>query len=53
MLEKSPDNINVEKLRVILLLEVDFNTLHKIVFNIRLVLKLEEIQSIPCEIIGG
>ena len=53
MLEKVAGNINVQKLRAILLLEADFNALHKIVFNNRLIPKLEEVDAIPVEIIGG
>ena len=34
MLEKLPGNISVLKLQVILLLEADFNALHKIIFNL-------------------
>ena len=41
ILEKSLGNIHVQKLREILLLEVDFNTLYKIIFNRRIVLVLE------------
>ena len=41
MLEKSSENINAEKLRVILLLEADFNPLCKIIFNSRLILVLK------------
>ena len=53
MLEKVVGNVNIQKLRAILLLEADFNALHKIVFNNRLTLKLEEVNGIPVEIIGG
>ena len=53
MLEKIAGNINVQKLRAILLLEADFNALHKIIFNNRLMPKLEESGTIPVEIIGG
>ena len=53
MLEKSPGNFKVDKLRAILLLEADFNGLHKINFNGRLLPRLEATASIPQEIIGG
>lgn len=53
MLEKVAGDINVQKLRAILLLEADFNALHKIMFNNRLTPKLEESGMIPIEIIGG
>ena len=41
MLEKSKGNINVEKLRAILLLEADLNAIYKIMFNRRVLPKLE------------
>ena len=53
MLEKSAGNVQVSKLRAILLLEVDFNALNKIVFNNCTLPSLEASQSIPYEIIGG
>ena len=53
MLEKSPGNLIVEKLRALLLLKADFNGLHKINFNGRLMPCLEDTSSIPQEIIGG
>ena len=37
MLEKKPNEIAVSKLRAILLLEADFNTVNKIIFNTRLI----------------
>ena len=46
MLEKSLSNANVEKLRVILLLEVDFNALYKIIFNKRPISVLEAREEI-------
>ena len=53
MLEKSKGVILVSKLRAILLLESDFNGLNKIIFNRRVILKLEEKRVIPCKIIEG
>jgi hypothetical protein len=53
MLEKSAGNVQVSKLRAILLLEADFNALNKIVFNNRTLPSLEANGSIPYEIIGG
>ena len=53
MLEKSVRNIQVSKLRAILILEADFNTLNKIVFNCRTLLALESKNTIPYEIIRG
>ena len=42
MLEKEAENANFAKLRVILLLEVYFNGLNKIVFDNRVLLILEK-----------
>ena len=53
MLEKSPGDINVQKLQAILILEADFNTMHKIIFNQRVMPRLEQYNDIPKEIIGG
>ena len=53
MLEKERGNINLAKLRVILLLEADFNGLNKIIFNSRVLPTLEKQQEIPYEIISG
>ena len=52
MLEKVRENIEVSKLRAILLLEADFNSLNKTVFNGRVLLRLEIKKEIPYEIIG-
>ena len=52
MLEKYLGNFTVEKLRALLLLEADFNGLHKINFNRRLMPSLEASSSMPQEIIG-
>ena len=53
MLEKVAGNINVQKLRTILLLEADFNAMHKIIFNNRLIPSIEADKAIPMEVIGG
>ena len=53
MLEKLASNMNAQKLRVILLLEADFNTMHKIIFNSRLIPNIEMKAAIPMEVIGG
>ena len=53
MLEKVAGNINVQKLRAILLLEADFNAMHKIIFNNRLIPSIEAHKAIPMEVIGG
>ena len=41
MLEKAIGNMDIMKLRVILILEANFNALYKMVFNSRLIPKLE------------
>ena len=53
MLEKVVGNINVQKLRAILLFEADFNMMHEIIFNNRLIPKIEADNVIPMEVIGG
>ena len=53
MQEKAPENIDIKKLRAILLLEADFNTVHKIIFNGRIMPRLEESNIIPNKIIYG
>jgi len=53
ILEKSSGNINIAKLRAILLLEVDFNALNKIIFNTRVMPLMEVNAQIPCDIVGG
>ena len=53
MLKKAPGKILVSKLRAILLLEADFDALHKIIFNCRILLALEKENLIPKEITGG
>ena len=45
--------INISKLRVILLLEVDFNALHKIIFSSRILSALERDNLILSEVLGG
>ena len=42
MLEKSKGNIQVEKLRALLLLEADLNAIYKIMFNGRVLPSIEE-----------
>ena len=51
--EKSVENMQVSKLRAILLLEVDFNILNKIIFNNCTLPSLEVSESISYEIIRG
>ena len=51
ILEKLKGNVNIKKLRAILLLEANFNTLNKILFSSRVILSLEKHRSIPYKII--
>ena len=53
ILEKLAENVNMAKLRAILLLEADFNALNKIVFNGRAILSVKASKTIPYEVIGG
>ena len=53
MLEKKENLHLMSKLRAILLLEADFNAANKIIFNSRMIPKLEENNLIPQEIVGG
>ena len=53
MLEKSKGNINIEKLRAILLLEADLNALHKIIFNEKVLPTIKRYNQIPKEVIEG
>ena len=53
MLEKAPGNFLVGNLHAVLLLEADFNALHKINFNGRLIPSLEISSATTQEIIGG
>ena len=48
---EKPNNISVTKLRAILLLKVDFNTINKIIFNTRCIPTLETQDIIPKEYI--
>ena len=52
MVEKSPRMIDITKLRALLLLEADYNTVNKIIFNNRVLPSLEWEERIPYEIIG-
>ena len=52
ILEKIRRLIEVSKLRAILLLEADYNTLNRLVFNIKLTPSLKINKQIPYEIIG-
>ena len=53
MLEKSPGNTNVSKLRAILLLEADFNALNKILFNTKVMPMMEIKDQIPQDVVSG
>ena len=52
MLEKRKGNIKVDKLKAILLLETNLNTLYKIIFNGRVLPHLEANKQILIEIIS-
>ena len=51
MLKKTRGFIRVDKLRLLLLLKVDFNGMNKIYYNTRVLSKLERRQLILYEII--
>ena len=53
MLKKSSRNVNISKLRAILLLEADFNEMNKILFNSHILSQLESSKDISYEVIGG
>ena len=53
MLEKKSNNRLVSKLCIILLLKADFNAANKILFNTRMIPRIENENLIPREIIGG
>ena len=53
MLEKKEGVINATKLRVILLLEVDFNVINTIIFNTRLIPIIEKLNLILNKLIDG
>jgi len=52
MLEKIAGNVNMTKLRAILLLEANFNALNKIIFNDRVIPRIEISNTILYEVIG-
>ena len=51
MLEKEAGNLDVAKLRAILLLEADFNRLNKVIFSNRVLPKLEQDKVVSAEVI--
>ena len=53
MLEKSEGNADAQQIEAILLLEVDFNAAHKIIFNDRLMPNLEGMNAILSKVIEG
>ena len=53
MLDKSPCKRNITRLRDILLLKANFNSLHKIIFNQSILPVLEKYNLIQIEIVGG
>ena len=52
ILEKIEGNLNVQQLGAIILLEADFNAIHKIIFINRLLPSVEVASDIPIEVIG-
>ena len=52
MLKKKQGKISISKLRIIILLEADFNVISEIAFNTRLIFILVANDIIPREIIG-
>ena len=53
MLEKIKGNINVAKVRAVLLLEADFDTMNKIICNSKVFSRVDLCTSISYEVIGG
>ena len=53
MLEKIEVNMNVQKLQDILLLEANFNTMNKVIYNNRLLRSIEVAEAILIEVISG
>ena len=53
ILDKLAGNENTQKLRTMLLLEANFNVMHEIIFNNRLILSIKAINATPIEVIGG
>ena len=53
ILKKALGNIDIKKFREILLLVTDFNIVHKIIFNRRIMSRLKEANTILNEIIGS
>ena len=53
MLEKVAGNVNVDKLRAILLMEADFNFVNKLMFGSRLIRWITDKGRLPKELYGG
>ena len=53
MLEKSENDIRVEKLRAILLMEADFNFVNKLIFGHRMIQQCERYRRFPKELYGS
>ena len=53
MIEKIDGNIRVDKLRALLLMEADFNSLNKLIFSSRMVKGMESTKRIPEELFGS
>ena len=49
--KKYPSNINVENMQAILMYELDFNSVHKIIFKGKIIPNLEVSNTTPKEII--
>ena len=53
MIEKLEGVIRVNKLRALLLIEVDFNSLNKLIFSSRMIKSVEDHNRMPEELFGG
>lgn len=53
MIEKLEGVIRVDKLRALLLMEADFNSLNKLIFSSRMIKSAEDNNSMPEELFGG
>ena len=53
MLEKTENDIRVEKLRAILLMEADFNFVNKLIFGHRMIQQCENYRRFPDELYGS
>ena len=53
MIEKVGGNIRVDKLRALILMEVDFNSLNKLIFSSRMIKCMENKKCMPEELFGS